>query len=188
MAPYRDTRCVFRFATRSCANSHSSASARSRAPSATMASKSPPSPWARSPPAGRRRGAVPSGRGSGRGIAITGLHYLLLAPEGLSITTEASAQYQRSIEVMRRLCDLAADLGAGVLVHGSPAQRQLEVGKEAEGRKARSCCFAAAAEAAGKAGVTYCIEPSPPRKPSSSTRSRKRQRSCGRSRTRPCGP
>jgi D-psicose/D-tagatose/L-ribulose 3-epimerase len=92
------------------------------------------------------------------GIAITGLHYLLLAPAGLSVTAEASAHYTRTIEVMRRLCDLAADLGAGVLVHGSPAQRQLEVGKEAEGRRRAVAAFAAAAEAAGKAGVTYCIE------------------------------
>ena len=93
------------------------------------------------------------------GIVITSLHYLMLVPKGLSITSEASAEHQRSIDVMSRLCDLAADLGAGVLVHGSPAQRQLEVGREAEGRKRAVAAFAAAAEAAGNAGVTYCIEP-----------------------------
>ena len=93
------------------------------------------------------------------GIVITSLHYLMLAPPGLSITSEASAEHQRSIDVIRRLCDLAADLGARILVHGSPAQRRLEVGREAEGRKRAVQAFAAAAEAAGNAGVTYCIEP-----------------------------
>lgn len=93
------------------------------------------------------------------GIAITSLHYLMLVPKGLSITSSDAGQRARTVDVMRRLCDLAADLGAEVLVHGSPAQRQLEPGREAEGRRYGAECFAAVAEAAGKAGVTYCIEP-----------------------------
>jgi sugar phosphate isomerase/epimerase len=96
------------------------------------------------------------------GIAITSLHYLLLAPTGLSITSAEAAQRHRTLAVMAGLCDLAADLGARVLVHGSPAQRVLEAGKEVEGRKRAVDAFAAAAEAAGKAGVTYCIEPLAP--------------------------
>src|SRR5262245_9261723 len=93
------------------------------------------------------------------GIAITGLHYLMLAPEGLSITSADAAQRARTVDVMRRLCELCADLGGRVLVHGSPAQRQLEPGKEAEGAKRGAECFAAVASAAEQAGVTYCIEP-----------------------------
>jgi sugar phosphate isomerase/epimerase len=96
------------------------------------------------------------------GVAITGLHYLMLAPTGLSITSRDAAQRARTVDVMRRLCELAADLGASVLVHGSPAQRRLEPGLEAEGRKWGTECFAAVAETAGKAGVTYCIEPLAP--------------------------
>jgi D-psicose/D-tagatose/L-ribulose 3-epimerase len=93
------------------------------------------------------------------GIAITGLHYLLVAPQGLSITSADAGQRARTIDVMRRLCDLAADLGGKVLVHGSPAQRVLEPGRESEGRKRAADCFAEVAESAVKAGVTYCIEP-----------------------------
>jgi D-psicose/D-tagatose/L-ribulose 3-epimerase len=93
------------------------------------------------------------------GIAITGLHYLMLAPKGLSITSSDTAQRARTVEVMRRLCDLCADLGGRVLVHGSPAQRQLEPGREDDGRKWGAECFAAVAEAAEAAGVTYCVEP-----------------------------
>jgi sugar phosphate isomerase/epimerase len=93
------------------------------------------------------------------GIAITGLHYLLRAPEGLSITATDANVRARTIDIMRRLCDLAADLGGRVLVHGSPDQRQLEPGREAEGRKFAAECFAAVADAAEGAGVTYCVEP-----------------------------
>ena len=93
------------------------------------------------------------------GIAITGLHYLLRAPAGLSITSPDTAIRARTLDVMRRLCGLAADLGAGIIVHGSPDQRQLAPGEEAEGRKRGAECFAAVAPAAEAAGVIYCIEP-----------------------------
>jgi sugar phosphate isomerase/epimerase len=93
------------------------------------------------------------------GIAITGLHYLMIAPKGLSITSSDAGQRARTVEVMQRLCGLAADLGAKVLVHGSPAQRRLEPGLEADGRKWGAECFAAVAEAAQQVGVVYCIEP-----------------------------
>jgi len=93
------------------------------------------------------------------GIAITGLHYLMLAPKGLSITSSDAAQRARTVDVMSRLCNLAADLGAHVLVHGSPAQRTLEPGRDAEGRRWGAECFAAVAEVARAAGVVYCIEP-----------------------------
>ena len=92
------------------------------------------------------------------GVAITGLHYLMLMPAGLSITSANADQRARTVDVMRRLCGLAADLGAAILVHGSPAQRRLEPGREAEGRKYGAECFAAVASAAVEAGVTYCIE------------------------------
>ena len=92
----------------------------------------------------RQRAHLRSARAEA-GVAITGLHYLMLTPEGLSITSGDAAQRARTVEVMRRLCDLAADLGARVLVHGSPAQRTLEPGKEAEGRKWGAECFAAVA-------------------------------------------
>jgi D-psicose/D-tagatose/L-ribulose 3-epimerase len=108
-----------------------------------------------------RRGALRRMAGEA-GMAITGLHYLMLAPAGLSITSGDAAQRARTVDVMHRLCDLATDLGARILVHGSPAQRRLEAGHEVDGRKWGAECFAAAAEAAGKAGVTYCIEPLAP--------------------------
>lgn len=93
------------------------------------------------------------------GIAITGLHYLMRAPAGLSITTTDRAVREKSIDVMRRMCGLAHDLGASVLVHGSPDQRRLESGVEEEGRKRAADAFAQVADVAAAAGVVYCIEP-----------------------------
>lgn len=100
------------------------------------------------------------------GIVITGLHYVLKAPAGLSITSADPAVREKTIEVMRGLCALAGDLGGSVVVHGSPDQRRLVPGEEADGRKRAADAFAAVADAAQAAGVVYCIEPlSPPQTP-----------------------
>jgi sugar phosphate isomerase/epimerase len=94
------------------------------------------------------------------GIAITGLHWLLVAPAGLSITTADAAVRARTLDVMQRLIGLAADLGAAYLVHGSPAQRR--VGGPGDAARAEAA-LAQAGEWAAAAGVTYCLEPLAPR-------------------------
>lgn len=94
------------------------------------------------------------------GIAITGLHWLLVTPRGLSITSPDAAVRERTIDVMRRLTDLCADLGGRVMVHGSPAQRAILPGETREAALGRAQdCWAAVAEHAHQAGVVYCIEP-----------------------------
>lgn len=97
------------------------------------------------------------------GLQITGLHWLLLAPEGLSITSRDEAVRTRTLDVMRRLIELCVDLGGSVLVHGSPKQRAIEPGDARESALARAReAFAAIAADAEQAGVTYCIEPLAP--------------------------
>jgi sugar phosphate isomerase/epimerase len=94
------------------------------------------------------------------GLAITGLHYLLLVPAGLSITSAHYAERMRTVEVMRALIELCTDLGGKILVHGSPKQRLIGPDRsrdEALGHAKE--CFAAIANDAEQAGVTYCIEP-----------------------------
>jgi D-psicose/D-tagatose/L-ribulose 3-epimerase len=93
------------------------------------------------------------------GIAITGLHYLLRAPAGLSITSADDMVRRRTVDVMRAMCGLCAELGGKILVHGSPDQRVLEPGDEENSRKRGIECFAAVADVAADAGVAYCIEP-----------------------------
>ncbi len=97
---------------------------------------------------------------SDAGVAICGLHWLLVAPPGLSITTEDAAVRDRTIDVMRRLIDLCADLGGEYLVHGSPGQRRVGDKKDPKAAAARGeAAWAAIAGDAAKAKVVYCIEP-----------------------------
>jgi sugar phosphate isomerase/epimerase len=94
------------------------------------------------------------------GIVITGLHWLLVKPAGLSISTRDDAVRKRTLEFMCALVDQCAELGGRYLVHGSPQQRRVDAGDTRAAALARAQeCFAAVAERAEKAGVIYCIEP-----------------------------
>lgn len=94
------------------------------------------------------------------GLVITGLHWLLVKPEGLSITHPDAAVRQRTVNFMQFLCELCAALGGRYLVHGSPKQRLIHEGDTHAVALARATdCWALAAQAAQRAGVTYCIEP-----------------------------
>ena len=94
------------------------------------------------------------------GLVVTGLHWLLVKPEGLSLTDPDTAVRARTIEVMIRLTALCAELGGAVLVHGSPKQRQIAPGETHALALARlQDGLAQVASAATKAGVIYCIEP-----------------------------
>jgi D-psicose/D-tagatose/L-ribulose 3-epimerase len=94
------------------------------------------------------------------GLMVTGLHWLLVKPEGLSLTDPDAMVRARTLEVMIRLTGLCAELGGAVLVHGSPKQRQIAPGEtHATALSRLQDGLAQVALAAAKAGVTYCIEP-----------------------------
>ncbi len=94
------------------------------------------------------------------GLVVTGLHWLLVKPEGLSLTTPDAALRQRTLQVMDRLCGLCAELGGKVMVHGSPRQRQVAAGDSPATALARlQDGLAQTARAASAHGVVYCIEP-----------------------------
>ncbi len=94
------------------------------------------------------------------GIRVGALHWLLVAPEGLSITSADSDVRRATRDVIDGLVTLCAELGGRVLVHGSPKQRELPEGPGRSGAIERAKeAFAWAGEAARAAGVTYCIEP-----------------------------
>jgi D-psicose/D-tagatose/L-ribulose 3-epimerase len=93
------------------------------------------------------------------GIAVTGLHWLLVKPAGLSISTKDDAVRKKTVDVMLALIDTCAELGGKYLVHGSPQQRRMEPGEtRAAAMERAQATFAAIAERAQKAGVVYCIE------------------------------
>jgi len=95
-----------------------------------------------------------------QGLAIDGLHWLLVAPSGLSIVSADPAVRERTVAVMERMVELCALMGGSYLVHGSPKQRSVPAGetREAAWERAREC-LARAAQRAQACGVTYCIEP-----------------------------
>ncbi len=90
------------------------------------------------------------------GVEVSGLHWLLAAPAGLSITTADKAAWQKSVDVLRGSVELCAELGGAYLVHGSPAQRR--VADPSDAKRAEEA-WSIAAAAAQNVDVVYCLEP-----------------------------
>ena len=94
------------------------------------------------------------------GIAYVGLHAILTAPKGLHVTTPDAGVRQRSWEYVRKLVDLAADLGEGaIVVFGSGKQRSATDGASvAEATAHFQEGLTGLAPAAQARGVTILIE------------------------------
>ena len=57
------------------------------------------------------------------GVEVVGLHWLLAKTEGYHLTTNDSAMRLRTADYLRQLSQLCRDLGGGLMVLGSPLQR-----------------------------------------------------------------
>jgi len=67
------------------------------------------------------------------GLVFAGLHWLMVSPKGLHVTTPDEDLRTKSWEHIRDLVDLCADLGPnGVMVFGSPVQRRTTGGLSRE--------------------------------------------------------
>ncbi len=94
------------------------------------------------------------------GIHISGLHWLLVSPSGLTLNGPDAAARARTVGVLRRLIDLCSALGGRYLVHGSPAQRSVAADDDPGQARARAVAtLQAVAGDVEAAGLTYCIEP-----------------------------
>jgi sugar phosphate isomerase/epimerase len=94
------------------------------------------------------------------GLVVTGLHWLLVAPASLSVTDPDPRIRARTRDVVAAIVALCAELGGGVLVHGSPKQRRIAAGDSQATALERLRDFLAdAARVAESNGVVYCIEP-----------------------------
>jgi sugar phosphate isomerase/epimerase len=97
------------------------------------------------------------------GLEFVGLHWLMVSPPGLHVTTPDGDTRRRGWEHIRDLIDLCADLGpGGVMVFGSPKQRGTTGGatrEEATRRMAEG--LAGAAPHAEARGVTVLLEALP---------------------------
>jgi len=70
---------------------------------------------------------------AGEGLQFAGLHWLMVSPKGLHVTTPDQALRERSWQHIRNLIDLCADLGpGGIMVFGSPKQRETTGGLSRE--------------------------------------------------------
>lgn len=96
------------------------------------------------------------------GLAIAGMHWLLVGPSGLQINHPDPTVRARTTAYLEELIRACADLGGKVLVFGSPKQRWVppEVDYGEATRYARDV-FAACARVAEAAGVTFCLEALP---------------------------
>jgi sugar phosphate isomerase/epimerase len=65
---------------------------------------------------------------SDHGLTITALHWLLVSPPGLHIHTANASLRAETTNYLKALADLAVDVGAPVMVLGSPKARTLEDG------------------------------------------------------------
>jgi sugar phosphate isomerase/epimerase len=98
------------------------------------------------------------------GVAVIGLHWLLAKTEGLHITSPDDAARGRALDHLSGLVELCNDLGGGVMVFGSPAQRSVAPGGDPAAAFARARdLFRVLAPKAGNAGVTICFEPLTPK-------------------------
>ena len=98
---------------------------------------------------------------AGEGIEFVGLHWLMVGPAGLHVTTPDADVRRRSWEYVAGLVDLCADLGPhGVMVFGSPKQRSSTGGSTAaEATQRFEEGIAGVAPRAAERGVTICLEP-----------------------------
>lgn len=100
---------------------------------------------------------------AGEGMEFVGLHWLMVAPKGLHVTTPDNALREKSWLHIRNLVDLCADLGPnGVMVFGSPFQRGTTGGATRQEATARyTDGLAAVAPHAAERGVRILVEALP---------------------------
>jgi D-psicose/D-tagatose/L-ribulose 3-epimerase len=97
------------------------------------------------------------------GLEFVGLHWLMVSPKGLHVTTPDAGARARGWEHIRHLVDLCADLGPnGVMVFGSPKQRSTTGGATRE-QATRNYIdgLAGVAPHAASRGVTILVEALP---------------------------
>jgi len=101
------------------------------------------------------------------GLTFAGLHWLMVAPKGLHVTTPDAGLRARSWQHIRDLVDLCADLAGhrgdnGIMVFGSPKQRGTTGGlSRTEGTRHFTEGLASVAAHAGDRGVTILVEALP---------------------------
>ena len=95
-----------------------------------------------------------------RGIAIVGMQALLFGRPDLVLFGDPTKR-QETLDYLVGMTDVAAGLGARVLVFGSPANRRAGTLASGEVQEIALEFFGAVGRAAAERGVALCIEPNP---------------------------
>ena len=94
------------------------------------------------------------------GLEIVGLHWLLVKPSWLHMTTPDDLLRKDTVKFAAHLAKICGAMGGNVMVWGSPRQRNLEKDWEYEAAAERAAgVLRAAAEAAADHGVVIALEP-----------------------------
>ena len=97
------------------------------------------------------------------GIAISGIHWVLVQAEGMYVNHPDAAIRSRTAKYFCDLVDFCADLGGKTIVVGSPKQRNIMDGVSPEQAWDWALgTFRDSVRHAGERGVTLCFEPLAP--------------------------
>lgn len=97
------------------------------------------------------------------GLAISGIHWVLVQTEGLHLTHPEAGVRQRTARYFVDLVDFCADVGGRVIVVGSPKQRSLLPGvTPGQAWEWAAAVFRDAVQQAEARDVTLCFEPLAP--------------------------
>ncbi|MBI5384468.1 MAG: sugar phosphate isomerase/epimerase [Verrucomicrobia bacterium] len=112
------------------------------------------------PPAERQRIRDAAAR---VGIAISGIHWVLVQAEGMYLNHPDAATRQRTARYFCDLVDFCADLGGRIIVVGSPKQRNVMDGVSfQQAWDWATATFREAVKLAEQRGITICFEPLAP--------------------------
>ncbi|MHB0876819.1 MAG: sugar phosphate isomerase/epimerase family protein [Anaerolineae bacterium] len=95
-----------------------------------------------------------------QGLDVVGMHWLLARTQGLHINSPDRDARDRAVAYMTRLIRRCGDMGAGIMVFGSPVQRAVLPGvSEGEAFDRAVTFFRQVAPVAQEEGVVIAIEP-----------------------------
>jgi sugar phosphate isomerase/epimerase len=97
------------------------------------------------------------------GVAISGIHWVLVKPEGLYINHPDQTIRERTAQYFVELVNFCADIGGKFMVVGSPKQRNIMSGVSTQQAwDWAATTFTPAVKRAAERDVTICLEPLSP--------------------------